>query len=545
MTHEVFIVNVVIYARYSSDRQTEQSIEGQLKECHAFAQRYEYTVVHEYIDRAISGTTDNRPQFLKMIEDSKSKHFQGIIVYQLDRFTRNRYDSAIYKRQLQKNGVRVLSARENISDDASGILLEALLEAQAEHYSVELSQKIKRGLDINAEKGYVVGGIPLGYYAVAVEGANKSNKKVYAVDEKTAPYVKRIFEMCADEGKTIKQICDHFNVMGVKTSKNSDFNKNSLRTLLRNKKYIGVNVYNGQEYPGTVPRIIDDDLFERVQQTVAKNKKGPARNKATGDNEYLLTFKLFCGHCRELMTGWSGTGKSGKLHPYYKCNSTRTKIKTCDKKNVRRDSIENTVIKLCREALTDDKIEEIATEVVAFNEAEQRNNEVLKELKKLVSDNKKQQDNLMGTLKLCEDDDTKRMILSEMSKMGKVAKELEYQLALEESRKITITRREIVFFLKDLQNGDVENIKYRKVLINVFVNKVYLYDDGRLTVFFNNGDTTTEVDTALIDKIEADVLDKSGTSGYFIGDSRPVHGTYPNPLYIYVTDKVFVIVQKL
>ena len=141
-------MNVVIYARYSSDRQTEQSIEGQLKECYEYARRNGYTIVGEYIDRAISGTTDHRPEFLRMIADGDKKLFQAVLVYQLDRFARNRYDSATYKAKLKKNGIRVLSARENISDDASGVLMEAVLEGMAEYYSVELSQKIRRGMDI-------------------------------------------------------------------------------------------------------------------------------------------------------------------------------------------------------------------------------------------------------------------------------------------------------------------------------------------------------------------------------------------------------------
>lgn len=140
------MVNVVIYARFSSHSQTEQSIEGQLKECYEFAKRNDYNVIAEYIDRALTGTTDKRPEFLRMIEDSKKKAFKYVLVYQLDRFARNRYDSATYKAKLKKNGVRVLSAKENITEDASGILVEGVLESMAEYYSVELSQKIKRGM---------------------------------------------------------------------------------------------------------------------------------------------------------------------------------------------------------------------------------------------------------------------------------------------------------------------------------------------------------------------------------------------------------------
>ena len=129
--------NAVIYARFSSHAQNEQSIEGQLAECRAFAERNNLRIVREYIDRALTGTTDKRPDFLQMIEDSKRKGFQFVIVYQLDRFARNRYDSATYKAKLKKNGVRVLSAKENITDDASGILIEGVLESMAEYYSAE------------------------------------------------------------------------------------------------------------------------------------------------------------------------------------------------------------------------------------------------------------------------------------------------------------------------------------------------------------------------------------------------------------------------
>ena len=148
-------MKAVIYARYSSDRQTEQSIEGQLRECQEFAEKEGIIIINNYIDRAISGKTDNRPAFQQMIADSSSHEFEYVIVYKLDRFARNRYDSAIYKAKLKKNGVKVLSAKENIMDSPEGIILEGLLEAMNEYYSAELSQKIKRGMRENRIKGKV------------------------------------------------------------------------------------------------------------------------------------------------------------------------------------------------------------------------------------------------------------------------------------------------------------------------------------------------------------------------------------------------------
>lgn len=118
----------VIYARYSSDNQREESIEGQLRECQAFAKKNDITLLEPYIDRALSAKTDNRPNFLKMIKDSAAKKFDVVIVWKLDRFSRNRFDSAHYKNILRKNGIRVISATESISEGAEGILLESMLE---------------------------------------------------------------------------------------------------------------------------------------------------------------------------------------------------------------------------------------------------------------------------------------------------------------------------------------------------------------------------------------------------------------------------------
>ena len=145
-------MNGVIYARYSSDNQREESIEGQLRECNDFAKRNDITIIDSYIDRAFSATTDRRPAFQKMIKDSAKNMFDVIIVWKLDRFTRNRYDSAHYKAQLRKNGVNVISANENISEGSEGIILESVLEGMAEYYSADLSEKVIRGLTENAMK---------------------------------------------------------------------------------------------------------------------------------------------------------------------------------------------------------------------------------------------------------------------------------------------------------------------------------------------------------------------------------------------------------
>ncbi len=193
----------VIYARYSSDNQREESIEGQIRECMEFATHNDITIINTYIDRALTAKTDNRPSFQNMIKDSYKGVFDVIIVWKLDRFARNRYDSAHYKNLLKKNGVKVVSAKEVIAEGSEGILLESMLEGMAEYYSAELSEKVIRGLTENALKGKINGGnIPFGYYV-------NENRKL-SVDENLAPLVKEVFTMYAS-GKLIKEIVAHLN----------------------------------------------------------------------------------------------------------------------------------------------------------------------------------------------------------------------------------------------------------------------------------------------------------------------------------------------
>lgn len=471
-------MNIVIYARYSSDRQTEQSIEGQLKECYAYAQRNNYAVVGEYIDRAVSGTTDHRPQFQRMIEDSSRKHFHGVLVYQLDRFARNRYDSATYKAKLKKNGVRVLSARENITEDASGILMEAVLEGMAEYYSVELSQKIRRGMDINAEKCLSTGGnLALGFKV-------DSDKQIL-VDPDTAHIVVKIFEMYA-ENRTMAEIIRYLNANQIKTSYGNAFNKSSINRILTNKRYIGIYTYRDQEIPDGLPSIVDEDLFWEVQDKMQKNKKAPARSKAK--TNYLLTTKLFCGHCKAAMTGISGTSKTGAVYNYYQCVTNR-RDKSCNKKTVNKEYIEDLIVRELRDFLTPANINAIATEVVELCNRE-RNTDNLKHLTRLLNENEKATENL---LKVLDDGQISDIIVARIAQKKKEYAELEQQILLEEVQHPAPTVDEIRFFLSQFRKGDINDPKYRQGLIDMLINKIYLYDK-KITVLCNTQDSHFDVD---------------------------------------------------
>jgi len=480
----------VIYARYSpGPTQTEQSIEGQLKVCYDFAAREGYNVIAEYIDRSLSGKTDARPQFQRMIADSAKRQFEVVLVYQLDRFSRNRYDSATNKARLKKNGVKVVSARENISDDASGILMEAMLEGMAEYYSAELSQKVRRGMDINAEKFLSTGSnVGLGFKV-------GSDKRFY-IDEQTAPIVVKIFEMYAG-GMTVAEICEHLNRQQIKTAFGVDFNKNSLRVMLQNKRYIGMYVYKGKETPGGMPRIVSDELFYRVQDIMNRNKKAPARARAK--EEYLLTTKLYCGHCREMMVGVSGTSKSGEVYNYYSCNGRRKS--DCKKKNVHKDYIEDIVVKLARAQLTDENIKMIAAAVADIS-IKERDSSNANRLKELLRENEKAISNLLDAI---EQGKAADIISQRLEQKQREKADLEKEIAQDSLSNVDLSMDQIIFFLNKLRTGDIDSIDYRRILITVLVNAVYLYDD-KYTVVFNAADRPAEITQALIDDIESDVF---------------------------------------
>ena len=274
--------SAVIYARYSSHNQREESIEGQIRECKRYAQINDVTIIAEYADRAISGKSDNRAEFQRMIRDAEKGRFGLVIVYKLDRFARNRYDSAMYKARLKKCGVKVVSATEQLSDSPEGIILEAMLEGMAEYYSANLSQNIKRGMMDNALKGLATGGGRcLGYYT----GPDKK----YYIDEAGASTVRMIYEMY-DQGHTYAHIVETLNNQGRKTYKGAPFNKNSLGKILHNRRYIGDYVWGDIVQEGGMPQIVDRDLWERVQRKLNRKQKASAR--ARGEYDYILSGKL-------------------------------------------------------------------------------------------------------------------------------------------------------------------------------------------------------------------------------------------------------------
>ena len=465
-------MNAVIYARFSSHSQSEQSIEGQLHDCYAYARRYGLNVVGEYIDRALSGTTDDRPGFQRMIADAAKKQFERVIVWKLDRFARNRYDSALYKHKLKQYGVRVISAMENVGDGDESILLEALLEASAEYYSLDLKKKIKRGQRESIAKGRWCGGtVPYGYKAV-------DGKLIR--DEKSAPVIKYVFEKYA-QGVPMKEIVNELKKRGVRSSRGGNLTYTTFTRALVNPVYIGNFTYKGEVVAGISEALIDVDTFNKVQAVVKSNAHAPAASKAKV--EYLLQGKAFCGCCGSHMIGESGKGRSGESYYYYSC-AARKKAHTCRKRNEKKDFIEWYIVEqTVQYVLTPSRIVEIAKSVVAEYDKEFSDagiHECEKTLKRCEHDLDKLVDALIDAPKAAHP-----RIYEKMEVLEKQKASIETELAkLRIASEIRLTEDEVQAWLRSFCTGDLFDPDFRRNIIDVFINSVYLYDD-RVVIFYN------------------------------------------------------------
>jgi len=485
-------MKAVIYARYSSDSQREESIEGQLRECTAFAEKNGITVLRHYIDRAYSAKTDNRPEFQSMIKDSGKRLFDIVIVWKLDRFARNRYDSARYKAILKKNGVKVVSATEIISEGAEGIILESVLEGYAEYYSADLSEKVIRGMTDNALKCKFNGGMmPIGYVIDA--------EQHFQIDPLTAPFVLEAFKRY-DGGETISSIMNWLNEQGLTNTRGQKMTFNSVGHILHNRRYIGEFRYRDVIVPDGIPAIVPQDLFDRVQEKLAKNKKAPARHKA--EDDYLLTTKLFCGYCGAYLCGESGTSRTGKVHHYYKCVSVKKKRTECHKKPVRKEWIEDLVVGETMKMVMDDKaIEAIVSMLMDLQDRDNVNvplyEQQLREAENAIS-------NLLNAI---QQGILTRSTKERLEELENRRDELENRLACEKLAKPKVSAEFMTFWLHRFRKLDVRQQSHRKMLIDTFINAIFLYDD-KMVITFNYKEGTKTITFA---ELQEAISNKNGS----------------------------------
>ena len=519
-------IKAVIYARYSSSGQREESIEGQLRDCREYASKNNLLIVGEYIDKALTGRSDKRPDFQRMLKDSERGIFQVVICWKMDRFARNRYDSATYKYRLKKNGVRVIYAMEAIPEGPEGIILESVMEGYAEYYSENLSQNVKRGYYDSALELKTLGQRLLGYRT----GADGR----FEIDPATAPIVRRIFEEYST-GKRPKDICEDLNREGFRTLRGGLFNKCSLPRIIANEKYTGLYEYKDIHVEDGIPQIITKDLFMKCNKILDSHRQAPAARREVGER-FLLTGKLFCGKCGQPMTGDGGTSKTGKVHSYYICNGRRAHV--CDRERIRKDDIEQNVIsELIMLIHSDEFIDEVADLVVRYQERT-KDTSVLNSLEAHLKDIEKRLENLTLAIEAGIDAATiKSRILTLESEKADVEKGIAKELIKEPE----LDRDQIVFFLEQFRKGNIDSEDWKLSLVDTFLQAVYVYDDKFVITLNYSGSRNT------ITKKMADKLADGDFSGDVVSSSLSASSALnednlnPPRRFMFLSRKVFGI----
>ena len=480
-------MKAVGYLRYSSDSQSDgYSIEAQKNAIDAFAQREGYEIVNYYIDEARSGTNDNRESFLNMIEDAGKKLFQFVIVHKLDRFSRNRKDSIIYRAKLNEYGVRIISVQEKIDENIpEDVILLSMLEAMAEYYSKNLGREVKKGMTVAASRGQFVGGrVPFGYYS------NRETKKLHVKDDE-ALIVKDIFNKFITFGN-IDQLMQYCKESNYVTKEGGPLRSKQLHAMLTNKVYIGSAVYRifrkeSPTFKGMKNRpdpIVVDDAYESiisksdfnlVQSIINNAKRGPyqRRSKKTG-NTYLLTGKLSCSNGSQM------TGRSMHVVKKYK-NETEGHFQyftyhcSCGQKHsVKKDEIENFVhASIMRDIFNEENILVLASKLKYVYDKNEKAVQVdLKSAKEKLDTIVTNQERLLDLYldgKLSKERFNKKNLDLEQSR-------LKYETMLQKSsqkhRDIDIEQFKMAIRMLPEMYSLEENSKQRNMLINTFIDKI-------------------------------------------------------------------------
>lgn len=471
------LIRAVIYARYSSSAQKDESIEQQIEACKDYAQRNGIHIVAIYADRAMSGRTDRRPEFQKMLRHAENKEFTMVLAYKSNRIARNMLNALAHEEKLARLGVTVSYVKEEFGNNAAGRFALRTMMNLNQFFSESLSEDVRRGMEDNAKQCRVNGQLPLGY--------KKGADGRYEIDENTAPIVREIFRRIAD-GELQSSIADDLNARNILTAAGKPWGKGSFHTMLGNVRYMGTYVYGEIRIENGIPAIIDRDLFERVQRRVETMKTLIKSRRRREDVEYVLTGKLFCGHCKSAMTGSSGTGKSGNMYYYYRCHNQAV-TKTCNKKAVPKDVIEQMVVRALKDyVLQDDVIEQIADLLMFYKKKVEESSE-LGYLEERLKESKAASKNIMKAVEAGIFNKTTNDRLQELEQEQA---ELVDRIN-EEMRHIPrLTRKDVVYWLESFKSGNIDDKRYQKKLIQSFLRAVYLYDDHiKITFDFDEDDT--------------------------------------------------------
>lgn len=486
----------VIYARYSSHSQRDVSIEQQVEECEAFAKYSGLRVVKIYADRHLSGTTDQRPQFQQMLKDAERSGWSVVLTWKVDRFARNRYDSATYKFRLKRYGVKVIYAKEAIPDGPEGILLEAILEGSAEYYSANLAQNVKRGLRFNADKCIFNGGcFPYGY--------RKGEGGRFEIDETEAAVIREIFARFAG-GEKFAHIVDDLDRRCVPTRYGGKWRHNTVRSILSNEVYIGIYHFGDARTEGGVPAIVDAETWK-----VVKMRLDSAKGTQVRSQRYLFSGRVRCGLCNEPMIGRTAHGRN-TTYSYYCCRGHRNK--KCVKRDVRKGFLEEAVISRVLEVLNDDDVVGwIADAVVDVQRQEiEKSRTAPSALKAELADVNKAIQGVMSAIEAGIFTPTTKARLEELEAK---AEQLKTAIADAELPAPDVSRDFIVYWLTQFRSGAISDDQAVQELVETLVFAVRVWND-RAEAVLNYSGREQVVDVDLGGSTGADGGSPSEHSGW-------------------------------
>lgn len=469
-------IYAAVYARYSDGpNQTEQSIEGQLRDLDKYAADNNITIIEYYIDRHISGkSSDNRAEFQRMLHDSSKKQFSTILVWKIDRFGRNREEIALNKYKFKKNGVSVVSVMEHIPEGPEGILLSSLYEGLAEYYSADLSQKVSRGMRESAIKGKVIGTVTYGF--------KKGADGCHEINTTTAPILEEAFIRYYN-GETVPDICNNFTNRGI-LKDGKPFQPNFFYRAFRNHKYIGDYEYQGEIYKNVLPKIISEELFFNVQKLLDKNAAHFQKNKAHVD--FLLSGKLICGNCGYNYVGDSGTSHTSYTYHYYKCHGKKMRKSKCTGRTFKKDVLEKFVLDCTIKDVLNKPVLELIADKILELESKNDTSYAIKSLLAQKNAIDKSKKNLMKAIESGIITPTTKERLLELEEQSET---LSIAIRKEELKKEELTREHILFWLDKFIHGEIQSESFQKTLIDVFINKIMVFNDKMIIAYnFANND---------------------------------------------------------
>lgn len=496
-------VGAVGYCRVSTDGQREESLDNQQREIQKYADEKGIRIVEWYKDHGYSGTTNNRPAFKRMIKDSEQKKFSLVLVWKLDRFSRDLCVGAIAKTELRENGVSVFSVIERIDNTPEGKMMETMFEAMSQYYVGNLARNVLGGMKENALNGLSNGSCTYGYklapkldeYGNIVKKRGKGGKekiiKTYVIHPENSAAVKLMFQMTLEDFDR-SAILARLKELGYKNANGKDFIATHIDKILRNERYTGVYTFEfnkGKQVnyipvevirnEGGMPQIIEKEDFEKVQQILNSRKHKPNSHSLV---DYLLTSKVVCGECGAAFTG-STHHKNGQPYHYYRCGRAKSDCKVV---SVRKEPLEDFVMaEMAKVVYSEEFVVNILDRFVEFYKAKNNNNGIIKGLETNLEDVERKISNLVKII--ANAGDYNEIFQSELDALTNEKTRILKTLKRESSINLTefVTKEEIrrTYFkvLKLLETGNTED---KAAIIKTLLNRIIIYKN-RVEVYVN------------------------------------------------------------